>query len=54
MAFIPLETGKEVLCYEFRCKDSEDKELLVYLDAYSAQQRDILLLLYSDGGVLTK
>lgn len=54
MAFIPLETGKEVLCYEFRCKDSEDKELLVYLDAYNAKQRDILLLLYSDGGVLTK
>lgn len=54
LAFIPLDTGKEALCYEFRCKDSEGQEVLIYLDAYTAEQRDILILLYSDGGILTK
>ncbi|MBE6785469.1 MAG: hypothetical protein E7538_04420 [Ruminococcaceae bacterium] len=53
-AFIPLDTGKEALCYELHCKDGEGQEVLVYLDAYTAEQRDILILLYSDGGVLTK
>lgn len=54
LAFIPLDTGKEALCYEFHCKGSDGQEVLVYLDAYTAQQRDILILLYSDGGILTK
>ena len=54
LAFIPLDTGKEALCYEFHCKDGEGQEVLVYLDAYTANQRDILILLYSDGGILTK
>ncbi len=54
LAYIPLDSGKEALCYEFHCKDGEGQEVLVYLDAYTAEQRDILILLYSDGGVLTK
>ncbi len=54
LAFIPLDTGKEALCHEFHCKDSEGQQVLVYLDAYTSQQRDLLILLYSDGGVLTK
>ncbi len=54
LAFIPLDNGKEALCYEFHCKDGEGQEVLVYLDAYTGEQRDILILLYSDGGILTK
>ena len=54
LAFIPLDSGKEALCYEFHCRDSEGQEVLVYLDAYTAEQRDLLILLYSDGGVLTE
>lgn len=54
LAYIPLDTGKEALCYEFHCKDGEGQEVLVYLDAYTGEQRDILILLYSDDGVLTK
>lgn len=54
LAFIPLDSGKEALCYEFHCKDSEGQEVLIYLDAYTGEQKDILILLYSDGGVLTK
>ena len=53
-AVIPLETGKEAYCYEFRCKDSDGNEALVYVDKKTGQERDILLLLYADGGVLTK
>ena len=54
LAFIPLDSGKEALCYELHCKDSAGQEVLVYLDAYELGQRDLLILLYSDGGVLTK
>lgn len=53
-AVIPLETGKEALCYEFHCKDSRNQESLVYINAESGKEENILLLLYSDGGVLTK
>ena len=51
---IPLETGKEAYCYEFHCKDSDGNEVLVYIDKKTGKERDILLLLYADGGVLTK
>lgn len=54
LSFIPLETGKEALCYEFRCKDRDGQENLVYINAQSGKEENILLLLYSDDGVLTK
>ncbi len=54
LSFIPLETGKEALCYEFRCKDRDGQESLVYINAQSGKEENILLLLYSDDGVLTK
>lgn len=54
LAVIPLETGKEVLCYELHCKDREGQEALVYINAKSGKEENILLLLYSDDGVLTK
>ncbi len=54
LALIPLETGKEALCYEFHCKDKDGQEVLVYINAQSGKEENILLLLYSDDGVLTK
>ncbi len=54
LAFIPLETGEETLCYELHCRDAEGQEALVYINAESGKEENILLLLYSDGGVLTK
>ncbi len=54
LAFIPLETGEEALCYEFHCKDKEGREVLVYINAENGKEENILLLLYSDDGVLTK
>lgn len=54
LALIPLETGEEVLCYELHCKDREGQETLVYINAESGKEENILLLLYSDDGVLTR
>lgn len=53
-AVIPLETGKEALCYEFHCKDDDGQEALIYVDCKTAAEKDIVLLLYSDDGILTK
>ncbi len=53
-AVIPLDTGKEAYCYEFHCKDKNGAEALVYIDKKTGEERDILLLLYSDGGTLTR
>ncbi len=53
-AVIPLDTGKEAYCYEFHCKDKQGQEVLVYIDKQTGEERDILLLLYADGGTLTK
>lgn len=54
LAVIPLDTGKETLCYELHCKDSAGQEVLVYINAMTGKQEDLLILLYSDGGILTK
>lgn len=52
---IPKENGKEANCYEFRCKSNEAKEeVLIYINADDGSEEDIMLLLYSDGGTLTK
>lgn len=54
VAMIPTDYGKEKLCYEFHCRDSKKQEVLIYIDVENGTEADILLLLYSDGGVLTK
>lgn len=54
LAVIPLDTGKEAYCYELHCRDKDKKEMLIYINALTGKQEDLLILLYSDGGVLTK
>lgn len=52
LALIPLDSKREVLCYE--CKGSfEDQNYLIYLNAQTGHEEKILLLLESDDGVLT-
>lgn len=51
---IPNDWGGERFCYEFHCKTDNSQELLVYIDCITGEEDDILILLYSDGGVLTK
>lgn len=54
-AIIPLKNGKEALCYEFHCKNkNNDEEVLIYTNTETGEEENILLLLYSDNGTLTK
>lgn len=51
---IPTDWNTEQYCYEIHCKTDEGQELLVYIDCNTGEEDNILILLYSDGGVLTK
>jgi len=52
---IPKDNGTEAECYEFRCKSTDtNEEVLIYINAETGKEEDIMLLLYSDGGTLTK
>ncbi len=53
-ALIPTGSDSEYHCYEFLCTGQSDDHVLIYIDTESGVERDILLLLYSDGGTLTK
>ncbi len=54
LCIIPTDWKTEQYCYEIHCKTSEGQELLVYIDCNTGEENNILILLYSDGGVLTK
>ncbi len=53
-ALIPTPGGGEVWAYEILCKTPEDNDVLVYVDVTTGREADLLLLLYADGGTLTK
>ncbi len=52
--FIPTEWETEEFAYEYHCKASDGKEVLIYIDPKTGEEVNILILLYTDGGVLTK
>lgn len=54
LAVIPTDYKTEKTAYEFHCKTPDEQEVIVYIDVLTAKEDDILLLLYSDGGILTK
>lgn len=54
LAFIPTDAGGEIYCYEFHCKGQKEDELLVYIDAQTGNEANILQLLHADGGMLTR
>ena len=52
---IPKDNGKEVACWEIAVQSSETGEdALIYVNAATGAEEDIMLLLYSDNGTLTK
>ena len=52
---IPKDNGKEVACWEITVQSSETGEdALIYVNAATGVEEDIMLLLYSDNGTLTK
>lgn len=53
-AVIPTDDGNELYAYEFLCSDKAGNDILVYIDAKTGKEADIKLLLYSDGGTLTR
>lgn len=50
-AVVPTEGMREVLTYEFTC-EADNETLLVYIDAETAQEEQMYIVLKSDGGVL--
>ena len=53
-AVIPTDAGGEKFTYELVCEDADGRNILVYIDTVSGEEDDILILLYADGGTLTK
>ena len=54
MAVIPTDAGGENFTYELLCESADGRNILVYIDTQTGEEDDILILLYSDGGTLTK
>lgn len=53
-AVIPTPGGGESYTYELFCEDSDGQHILIYKDILTGEEADILILLYSDNGTLTK
>ena len=52
LALIPSDGDRELLCYEFRCTN-DDRNVLVYVNALTGNEEQILILLESENGTLT-
>lgn len=53
MCFIPSNSAKEPYCYEFYVKGQKNEEILVYINAQTGVEEQLLILLKTDGGTLT-
>lgn len=53
-AVIPTDAGSEKYTYELLCEDTDGQQILIYKDIKTGEEADILILLYSDNGTLTK
>ena len=53
LTLVPSDGQYEKLCYEFKCRDGEDRHCLLYVDAASGEQHKILLLIEDETGALT-
>jgi spore germination protein len=52
LAIIPTDYKKEIFCYEFKGK-LNDKDFLVYINAETGEEEDILMIINTPNGVLT-
>ena len=52
LAVIPTDSYSEVLTYEFKGK-IEDNTFLIYINAKTGKEENILILLETEGGLLT-
>lgn len=53
LALIPSEGTEERLCYEFKCKNEDGGHVLVYVNALTGEEEQILILFESENGTLT-
>lgn len=53
LCFIPTQGGREVLCYEFECTSDSGRKVLVYINAKTAAEEQILMITENSSGVLT-
>lgn len=53
MCVIPSGGQNELYCYEFHCTDTSGKQVLVYVNAATGEEEQILLLKVSGNGTLT-
>ncbi len=53
LTVIPTSGQNEVLCYEFKCHSEEDENILVYVNAKTGAEENLLLLSISENGTLT-
>ena len=53
LAVIPTDSVEEKLCYELKCKTDGGEDILVYVNAMTGEEEDILILLTMEDGVLT-
>ncbi|MBR1739313.1 MAG: germination protein YpeB [Ruminococcus sp.] len=53
LAVIPTDGANEVLCYEFTCKAETGRSVLVYINAQTAEEEDLLILEESASGTKT-
>lgn len=54
LALIPSSSGEDVRCYEFACTAENGQEILIYINASTLEEEEVLILLKSDGGILVK
>ena len=54
LAVIPTSGGGESFTHELLCETANGQDVLVYKDTTTGKEDDILILLYSDRGVLTR
>ncbi len=53
MAIIPSTSLTEKLCYEFLCSGRDGESILVYINADTGKEEEILILLIDENGTLT-
>ena len=54
LAVIPTPGLNEVFCYEFLCQGQNGEQVLVYINTDTGLEEQILILIESENGVLTR
>lgn len=52
LAYIPTDYNKEIFCHEFKGK-LDDRDFIVYINALTGEEEDILMIVNTPNGVLT-